>query len=114
MKRIYKVEDAGQNIDTLTEFLLKRNGDAVIYSVNRPKTYTVYSYGEHYPMYVYDRTVDRWYGNGDRSTQTTNRHKKLLEPCDGVHQYVDTHRLKSIAYNGIIQTVANRMEESYA
>lgn len=114
MKRIYKVEDAVEHMNNLTEFELKRNDNTPIYSINGAKTYTVYSYGNHYPMYVYDRTVDRWYGNSDKSTRTTNRHKKAIKPSDGVHQYVDTYRLKAIAFHGIVHTVTNRMEESYA
>jgi hypothetical protein len=114
MKRIYKVEDAVEHMNNLTEFELKRNDNTPIYSVNGTKTYTVYSYGNHYPMYVYDKTVDRWYGNSDKYSRTTSRHMTKLCPDDGVHQYVDTYRLKAIAYHGIANTIANRMEESYA
>jgi hypothetical protein len=114
MKRIYAVDDAVEQIENLTEFQLKRPDQTPIFSVNREKTYTVYSYGEHYPMYVYDRTVDRWYGNADKYSRTTSKHMNKLRPECGVYQYVNTARLKVIAYNGILQTVTNRMEESYA
>jgi hypothetical protein len=110
MKRIYKLDDAVQYIRNLEEFELRRYEHTSIFSVKGTKTYTVYSYGTHYPMYVYDKTVDRWYGNSDKYSRTTSKHMTKLCPDDGVHQYVDTYRLKSIAYH----TIANRMEESYA
>ena len=90
-----------------------------VYAVNRdastsigrtlPPTYTVFSYGSHYPMYVYDYEACQWYGNKDKSTNTTNRHKKKFEPYS-VAQWVDTEILKYISVYGIVETSAKRME----
>jgi len=74
-----------------------------------PPTYAVYSYGLHYPMYVYDYEACQWYGNGSKSTQTTMRHMKLFEPYS-VAQWVDADTLMSIALHGIVETSAQRME----
>jgi hypothetical protein len=74
-----------------------------------PPTYTVYSYGSHYPMYVYDYEACQWYGNEDKSTPTTQRHKTRFEPYS-VAQWVDTKTLSSIAMRGIVGTSAQRME----
>jgi hypothetical protein len=74
-----------------------------------PSTYTVYSYGIHYPMYVYDYEACQWYGNKDKSTPTTNRHMSRFKPYS-VAQWVDTETLSSIAMRGIVQTSAKRME----
>jgi hypothetical protein len=78
-------------------------------NVMQPPTYTVYSYGGHYPMYVYDYEACQWYGNADKSTNTTQRHKKRFEPYS-VAQWVNTDTLKSISIGGIVNATAQRME----
>ena len=42
--------------------------------------YTVYSYGYHFPLFIYDKQHDRWLENDDSYSQTTTRHKSLLRP----------------------------------
>jgi hypothetical protein len=74
----------------------------------KPPTYTVYSYGLHYPMYVYDYEACQWYGNADKSTRTTERHKNLVKPYS-VAQWVDTETIRHISLEGIVNTTANRM-----
>jgi hypothetical protein len=80
----------------------------MIGSLSAPPTYTVYSYGGHYPMYVYDYEACQWYGNADKSTATTERHKNLVRPYS-VAQWVDNNTLQRIAYGGIVNTTALRM-----
>ena len=41
--------------------------------------YVVYSYGYHYPMFIYN---GQWYENEDRYSATTERHKRSLRPAD--------------------------------
>lgn len=55
-----------------------RIGD--IFSVNEKKYYVVYSYGYHYPMFVWDRLTDTWYENITKYSATTLRHKNLSRP----------------------------------
>ena len=74
-----------------------------------PSTYTVYSYGSHYPLYVYDYEACQWYGNKDKSTPTTNKHMKRFEPYS-VAQWVDTDTITRIATSGIVNATAQRME----
>lgn len=87
-------------------YSIARDGKA---NVMQPPTYTVYSYGGHYPMYVYDYEACQWYGNADKSTQTTNRHMKMFEPYS-IAQWVDTETLSNISIHGIVETSAQRME----
>ena len=42
-------------------------------------TYVVYSYGEHFPMYVYDDEVEMWFGNEDKYSPTTSKHQRLAQ-----------------------------------
>lgn len=71
--------------------------------------YVVYSYGAHYPMFVYDKSIDRWYENKDKSSRTTERHKRRFGP-GGIHSYLSTEDLKTIiAQGGFIKAIAERV-----
>lgn len=40
--------------------------------------YVVYSYGEHWPLFVH--MDGQWYENGDRYSVTTSKHRSQLHP----------------------------------
>jgi len=63
------------------------------------KLYVVYSYGRHFPMYVYDEQQDKWVGNKDRFSQSTTRHQSLLSPSKGVEMWLSTEELKEVINN---------------
>ena len=42
--------------------------------------YVIFSYGEHYPMYVWDQNARQWYANCEKSSRTTQRHKTSCQP----------------------------------
>lgn len=50
--------------------------------------YVVYSYGEHWPLFVYDWRVNQWYENTDKYSatvkysNTTSRHASHSRPYD--------------------------------
>ena len=44
--------------------------------------YVVYSYGPHWPLYIYDSTTDQWYANFSHFGRTTTRHKSQACPSD--------------------------------
>ena len=43
------------------------------------EVYTVFSYGSHFPMFIW--TADRWFENEDGYSATTARHKNQVRPC---------------------------------
>lgn len=43
-------------------------------------SYAVFSYGEHWPLYLWFRSVNRWYGNQDKYSRTTSKHASQLRP----------------------------------
>lgn len=49
-----------------------------IYAEERNGRYVVFSYGEHFPMYLYDNGV--WYENTDRYSPTTSKHQTQTHP----------------------------------
>jgi hypothetical protein len=45
-----------------------------------PSLYVVYSYGAHWPLFVYDTTLATWYENEDRASRTTSKHRTQTHP----------------------------------
>lgn len=53
--------------------------------------YAVFSYGEHFPLFVYSNVSQSWFMNCDRYSATTARHRShfkrvLVERGDGIHE----------------------------
>ena len=61
--------------------------------------YVVYSYGYHFPMYVYDYAIGKWIGNSDKYSTTTSRHQSKCNPND-VEFWLDTDELKHMIGKG--------------
>lgn len=45
---------------------------------NTAQYYVVYSYGEHYPMFIYIN--GKWFENGDKYSPTTSKHRSQCHP----------------------------------
>ena len=76
------------------------------------KTYTVYSYGDHWPMYTWDDSAQCWYGNGTKCwSRTTSKHTNQLRPGK-VQQYVPLETLQQIAERGAAGWVTDKLEGS--
>lgn len=43
-----------------------------------PSLYVVYSYGQHWPLFVWDGT--EWYENEDKCSRTTSKHRSQTAP----------------------------------
>lgn len=56
-----------------------RNSNSQLYAVNHtPLLYAVYSYGDHWPLFVHDGFD--WYENEDKYSRTTTRHRSNTHP----------------------------------
>lgn len=53
---------------------------ANIFGQNWGPLYVVYSYGTHWPLYIYDSLSDKWFENEDRYSTTTSKHRTLTRP----------------------------------
>jgi hypothetical protein len=73
------------------------------------RVYVIYSYGEHFPMYVYDDESGRWLGNKDKYSRTTSTHQSKYRPSE-VAEWFDTTALKNIVRYGLVGYITNRME----
>ena len=45
-----------------------------------PGLYIVYSWGTHWPLYIYDDSVDQWYGCNEKHARSTSRHANVCQP----------------------------------
>lgn len=72
-----------------------------------PDRYVVYSYGTHFPMFVYDS--GKWYGNKDRYSRSTGRQYSQLHPLVDDMRYFETHDMESIAYHGFLGHLTKRL-----
>jgi hypothetical protein len=70
------------------------------FAVWKGKVYAVYSYGEHFPIYVYDSLSHAWFGNYEKYSQSTSKHQSQLRPSGDV-VYKNTWFLKNVIYDGL-------------
>ena len=58
--------------------------------------YVVYSYGTHFPMYVYAN--GQWFGNSDKYSRTTSAHQSKSHPLVDDIQWMNTQQLKTFIW----------------
>lgn len=52
---------------------------------NNNSRYVVYSYGRHWPLFIYVPHVNTWFENKDKYGPTTSKHRTFTHPhCDTV------------------------------
>jgi len=42
--------------------------------------YVVYSYGKHWPLFIWDAQTQRWYANVSKYSVTTSKHRSTTHP----------------------------------
>ena len=62
--------------------------------------YVVYSYGRHFPMFVYDQTADTWFENVDKYSRSTSKQQGQLRPNAHVEYKLETDELKQLVSAG--------------
>lgn len=67
--------------------------------------YVVYSYGFHWPMFIYAEGV--WFENGDKYSVTTKKHTSQCRPSGVETAKRSTHDLRKIAEYGICALTLN-------
>lgn len=67
------------------------NGTVIADWQDEPRCYVVYSYGHHFPMYVW--MDDQWFGNESKYGVTTSKHQSLCCPQANGITWLDTSAL---------------------
>ena len=80
--------------------------------VNDNQVYAVYSYGSHFPMYVYDKVENKWIGNKDKYSRSTTRHQSQGRPSGEIHVWYNTDDMKEVIWHGgIVGFLINKVQQ---
>ena len=73
----------------------------------RNELYVVYSYGRHFPMWIWDKNVGQWIGNKEKYSRSTSRQQSQTKPAN-VNTYLDeAHEMnKLIGRGGLVGYMA--------
>ena len=72
------------------------------------QVYVVYSYGSHFPMYIYDAKEQKWLGNYDKYSRSTTRQQSQARPSS-VYAWYNTDEMKEVIYHGgLVESVMAR------
>lgn len=73
--------------------------------------YVVYSYGEHYPLFIYHYATDTWFENEDRYSVTTSKHRSQAHPLPTTPVIkASTTFMKNLFWRGLVASVGNTSE----
>jgi len=76
--------------------------------MNDDLRYVVYSYGRHWPLFVYVPKVDTWFENTHRKSPTTSKHRSYSHPgCDTVS--ISLNNIFELARDGYSHLVTRRL-----
>lgn len=66
--------------------------------------YVVYSYGEHWPLFIYVPHVNTWFENKDRHSSTTSKHRTQTHPhCETVALSLEQMKLLDrLGYSSLV------------
>jgi hypothetical protein len=68
-----------------------------LFAVYNNGKYVVYSYGDHFPLFVYHN--GKWYENSDRYSVSTSKHRTQSHPhCDTLP--LNTSQMKELIRDG--------------
>lgn len=74
-----------------------------VFSVWEGELYVVYSYGYHFPMYVWDGAIREWIGNTDKYSSTTSRHQGKCRPNNVRFEMTTSELRQLINHRGFVQ-----------
>lgn len=89
--------------------MVYKDGQVKLANEQPHRVYVIYSYGQHFPMYVYDSETEQWYGNYDKYSRTTSTHQSKYRPYE-VAKMMDTESLKRVVQYGYVGYITHRME----
>jgi len=74
--------------------------------------YIVYSYGKHFPMYIW--TDGKWYGNSDKYSRSTSKHQSQAHPHAQDIEWRDSTAMRTIANRGVAGWVVYELSKEAA
>jgi hypothetical protein len=83
-------KNARQYVDELKEFEGSNTFAENKVAFDETGLYVVYSYGYHFPMYIYDYQAGIWIGSRDKYSVSTTKHQSQCRPSEKIHCWLDT------------------------
>ena len=68
--------------------------------------YVVYSYGDHYPLFIYHYATDTWFENEDRYSVTTSKHRSQAHPLPITPiKKASTLFMRAVVRHGLVESM---------
>lgn len=92
-------KDARRSIQARQDFV---NHGGSLYGAHQygmASLYVVYSYGQHFPVAVYESQTRQWFYNEDRYSATTSRHQSIVRQAlpESYHR-LDTEMMNTLIH----------------
>lgn len=72
--------------------------------------YVVYSYGYHFPMWVWDEQAGQWIGNKDKYSRSTTKQQSQTQPRD-IKTWLNTEEIKKVVqWGGLAEFVMRKAQ----
>lgn len=115
MKRIAN-KDARQYVAQQIEFqgsnMFAKWETHGLYGIGELQHYVVYSYAQHFPMYIYDPVTQAWFGNKDKFSRSTTRQQSQARPGYDIEiTWTDTETMQEIRRKGSIVLFRNTLPD---
>lgn len=97
-------------VQTRTEF---KNSNGQLYgewrTVNGHSHYTVYSYGMHWPLFIWVREVKTWFENKDKFSPTTSKHRSYTHPYPPTIVPLSCDNMRALDVRGYGEFIMDRL-----
>ena len=88
------IRSSNKNIDEHIDNLETVRGNNIFAEYREvDNLYVVYSYGYHFPMYVYDTRSEMWFANSDSYSVSTSKHQSQARPSQPIDLFLDTDQM---------------------
>lgn len=78
------------------------------------RCYVVYSWGKHWPLYIWDAETERWFGNREKYSVSTNRHSSQACPHNAEITWLSQPEMIVLRDKGVAGLVRAKIEKSVA
>jgi hypothetical protein len=72
--------------------------------------YAVFSYGQHWPLFVYEPTTSKWFANEDKYGTTTSKHYSKAHPFGVSVVMLSCNAMKQLVAQGYTKLVEWRLD----
>jgi len=100
-------KDARSRVQKREEFEGSNTFGVWKYTPDDAERYVVYSYGLHWPLFIYE--AGKWYENDDRYSRTTTQHRSQLHPLCQTEKH-PVEDMKDIALLGVANWMARKLQ----